>query len=167
MSNDVSLVEFEGPLGELMQQCKSNRFRFEEFKLWLKKVVTGNFKYDKRKDGWTLLENQPRRISSTIEAVPFLKNGEGSVDGEVIATRAIKLDANYGQEDAEWLLEHQDMIPVELRNFYLVFPATKWRNPDGSRGVPYLGWSGDRWRLNFIWLVLDFFDDVRLVRPRK
>lgn len=38
MVNDVSLSEFEGPLGELVQQCKSNRDRFEEFKLWLKKV---------------------------------------------------------------------------------------------------------------------------------
>ncbi len=25
-------------------------------------VVTGNFKFDRRNDGWTLLENSPRRI---------------------------------------------------------------------------------------------------------
>ena len=37
MCNDVSLAEFEGPLTELAQQCK-NRARFDEFKLWLKKV---------------------------------------------------------------------------------------------------------------------------------
>ena len=74
MSHEVSLVEFEGPLGELVQQCKSNRGRFDEFKLWLKKVVTGTFKRDMRKEGWTLLENAPRRISPIIDAVPFLKN---------------------------------------------------------------------------------------------
>ncbi len=78
MSNDVSLAEFEGPLGELVQQCKSNRPRFDEFKLWLKRVATGTFKFDRRKNSWTLLENAPRRISSTIDAVPFLKD-ESSV----------------------------------------------------------------------------------------
>jgi hypothetical protein len=164
--NDVSLTEFEGPLGELVQQCKSNRSRFDEFKLWLKKVATGTFKYDKRKDGWTLLENSSRRISSSIDAVSFLKN-ENLVKGNVMAQRAVELDANYGQEDAEWLLEHQDMIPAELRNFYLVFPATKWRRLVGDRRVPYLRWDGRRWRLNFLWLGLAFRAYVRLVRPRK
>src|SRR3989344_4142449 len=166
MSHEVSLVEFEGPLGELVQQGKSNRGRFDEFKLWLKKVVTGTFKRDMRKEGWTLLENAPRRISSIIDAVPFLKN-KNSVKGDLMATRAVELDANYGQEDAEWLLEHQDMIPVELRSYYLVFPATKWRGLDSRRYVPCLYWDGDRWVLDFHWLDDDFYSDVCLVRPRK
>ncbi len=40
MSKEVSLAEFEGPLTELRQQCsgQNGRSRFEEFKLWLKKV---------------------------------------------------------------------------------------------------------------------------------
>ncbi len=40
MSHEVSLAEFEGPLTELRQQCSggNGRARFEEFKLWLKKV---------------------------------------------------------------------------------------------------------------------------------
>ena len=166
MSHEVSLVEFEGPLGELVQQCKSNRGRFDEFKLWLKKVVTGTFKRDMRKEGWTLLENAPRRISSIIDAVPFLKN-KNSVKGDLMATRAVELDANYGQEDAEWLLEHQDMIPVKLRSYYLVFPATKWRDLDGDRFVPFLYWHGGRWVLRFFWLDDVFRSDDRLVRPRK
>jgi len=129
-------------------------------------VATGNFKYDKRNDGWTLLENTPCRISSIIEAVQFLKN-ESLVKGEVMATRAILLDANYGQEDAEWLLEHQKMISVELRSYYLVFPATKWRGLGGGRSVPCLFWRGDRWVLGFGWLGGDFRSGGRLVRPRK
>ena len=166
MSHEVSLVEFEGPLGELVQQCKSNRTRFDEFKLWLKKVATGNFKRDMRKEGWTLLENIPRRISSIIDAIPFLKN-ESTVNGDVMAMRAVELDANYGQEDAEWLLDNQDKIPAELRKFYLVFPATNWRLLVGYRGVPYLIWFGGRWVLDFYWLGGGFSSGVRLVRPRK
>ena len=167
MKNDVSLAEFEGPLGELVQQCKSNRDRFDEFNLWLKKVITGNFKRDRRKDGWTLLEKTPRRINSIIETVPFLKTDESSVKGEVMATRAVELDANYGQEDAEWLLEHQDKIPAELRQFYLVFPATSWQGRDGGRSVPFLRWRGGRWGLDFVWLVDAFRSADRLVRPRR
>ena len=164
--NDVSLVEFEGPLGELVQQCKSNRGRFDEFKLWLKKVVTGTFKCDMREDGWTLLENSPRRISSIIDAVPFLKN-ESSVKGDMMAARSIELNANYGQEDAEWLLENQDMISVKLRNFCLVFPATKWRDSVGLSRVPCLHWYGGRWCLEILWFAYDFGVLTRLVRPRK
>ena len=166
MSHEVSLVEFEGPLGELVQQCKSNRTRFDEFKLWLKKVATGNFKRDMRKEGWTLLENIPRRISSIIDAIPFLKN-ESTVNGDVMAMRAVELDANYGQEDAEWLLDNQDKIPAELRKFYLVFPATNWRGLDGYRSMPYLHWYDGRWFLDFSWLGRDFSSGDRLVRPRR
>lgn len=130
-------------------------------------VATGNFKRDMRKEDWTLLENQPRRIGGQIAGVPFLNNGESSVNGEVVAERAVTLDANYGQEDAEWLLGHQDMIPAELRNYFLVFPATKWRRPVGGRRVPCLYFDGGRWCLDFGWLDHVFSGDGRLVRPRK
>ena len=89
------------------------------------------------------------------------------MNGEVMATCAIELDANYGQEDAEWLLENQDVIPAELRNFYLVFPATKWRGPDSPRRVSYLSFRGGRWLLRFSWLGDGFGVNFRLVRPRK
>ena len=123
-------------------------------------TVTGNFKRDMRKEGWTLLENAPRRISSVIDGVSFLKDGESFINGEELIRRAcMELDANYGQEDAEWLLEHQDMIPAELRKFYLVFPATKVRSPGGFRRVPGLGWGGDQWGLGFRWLDGDWRSD--------
>ena len=130
-------------------------------------TVTGAFKRDMTKEGWTLLENASRRINGTIDVVPFLKTGESLVKGDVMAQRAVELDGNYSQEDAEWLLEHQDMIPEELRGYYLVFPATKWQGRGGRRGVPYLYWFGDRWILDFHWLELDWRSGGRLVSPRK
>ena len=41
-----------------------------------------NLRFDKRQDGWTLLEHQPRRIVSAtgLELVPFLRSGEDSID---------------------------------------------------------------------------------------
>lgn len=41
LKNEVSVAEMRGPLGELCEQCsgENGRDRFEEFKLWLKKVA--------------------------------------------------------------------------------------------------------------------------------
>ena len=46
MSHEVSFFEMKGPLGELADQCSpenGGRERFDEFKLWLKKVSTRFF----------------------------------------------------------------------------------------------------------------------------
>lgn len=137
-------------------------------------VVTGVsvpvFVHDKTKDDWTLLEHASRRITSAtnLELVPFLKEKESFVSGEEMVRRArVELDANCGQEDAEWLLEHQDEIPAEFRKYYLVFTGTIWRGSRGNRIVPYLGWIGGRWCLGFPWLFNDWVSSGRLVRPRK
>lgn len=117
---------------------------------------------------WKLLENTPRRLTSAnIEAVSFLKGNETYINGEEMVRRAVELDANYGQEDAEFLLEHQADIPKELRSLYLVFPGTKWQGSDEDRDVPCLSWDGGQWVLFFCWLDYDFDGSDRLVRPRK
>lgn len=123
------------------------------------------FKYDKTKDGWKLLEDV---LFDGKEFVPeflgFLKPGESSVNGDVMRLRAKELNVHTGQRHAEWLLEHQDRIPKELRGKYLVFPDTVWRDSVGYRGVPYLGWNGDKWCLNWNWLENDWNDNDRLIR---
>ena len=131
-------------------------------------LVAGNFKRDMRKEGWTLLENAPRRLSSAITGISFLKEGETRINGEEMVRRArFELDADYGQEDAEWLLENQGKISAELRKFYLVFPATVWQALDGDQYVPCLSWGGDQWGLCFSWLDFDFDAFGRLVRSSK
>jgi|SRR3989338_3241729 len=130
----------------------------------------GSFKRDMRKEGWKLLENSPRRITSVagLELVPFLKKGESSIGGEELVRRArAELDANCGQEDAEFLLEHQKEIPEEFRQFYLIFTGTVWGGSGGGRDVAYLFFDGERWCLDFHWLGLDFHSGGRLLRPRK
>ena len=147
-----------GQLFELGRQLRqANGYPFDPFQLkaYLQdaiegrfSAVTGNFKRDMRKEGWTLLENAPHRLSSAIDGVPFLKDRESSIGGEEMARRAhLELDANYGQEDTEWLLDNQDKIPAELRKFYLVFPATVWQDRYGYRPVPCFHRDGDRWIL--------------------
>ncbi|MBU2081865.1 hypothetical protein KKH14_00280 [Patescibacteria group bacterium] len=133
-------------------------------------VSTPIFANDKTKDGWKLLENISRKITSIsdLELVPFLKQGEGSISGEEMVRRAqFELDANYGQEDAEWLLEHQDEIPAEFQKYYIVFTRTIWRDSNDRRSVPYLRWYGGRWYLHFGWLGIGWSSGDRCVRSRK
>lgn len=127
------------------------------------------FKYDKRKDGWRLLEDVSQTLTAAgFDLVPFLDGGEDYAKGDAIAARAVELGASLGQHDAEWLEENQHLISTEYRGkYYLVFPGTKWRDSGGDVCVPCLGWLGDRWVLVFSFLGHGFGSDDRLVRPRK
>ena len=183
MANHVAgdvYYELDGQLMEIKRQLRQQSgypFDLERLKIGLQSLIEGRFLEpidtflrDMRKEGWTLLENSPRRpISVTdLDLVPFLRNGESNIEGEEMLRRArTDLNANYGQEDAEFLLEHQAEIPVEFRKFYLVFPATVWRGSGGGRDVSYLYWDGGRWFLDFGWLGSVWRSGCRLVRPRK
>lgn len=141
-------------LDEVARRVDEGTIPFDETLQALQGIVEGRFAgvassvlvRDMRKEGWTLLEHAPRRIASVadLELVPFLKSGENYIGGEELVLRArMELDANYGQEDAEWLLQHQGEISVEFRQFYLVLTATVWRDASGDRSVPCLSVYGD------------------------
>lgn len=161
---DETIHSLATPEGDAMLE------QFAEIMACASSLAKPTFVHDKRQDGWTLLENVARRITSVrdLELVPFLKGGETSVIGEEMARRArVELDANLGQEDAEFLLAHQDEIPAEFQKYYLVFPGTVWRFSGGCRCVPCFDWGGLRWVLDFFWLGCGWGSDGRLVRPRK
>ena len=110
-------------------------------------------KHDKTVDDWKLIKEgtKPKKFPK-LELVEFLEKGESYINGEEIIKRAVKLKADLNQYHAEYLLEHQDEIPEEWREFCIVFPATVWRHRGGRRYVPCLRWDGDRWYLSFDWL---------------
>lgn len=172
--------DLDGQLNEIKRQLRQNSgYPFDPMALkrHLQKAVEGKFDgvapafvYDKAKDGWTLIENTPRRITSVrdLELVPFLKKGESYVNGEEMVRRArVEFDANYGQEDAEYVLEHEAEIPEEFRSYYLVFSGTVWQDSHGDRDVQYLHWRGRRWYLYWRLLGNDWDSSDCLVRPRK
>lgn len=124
------------------------------------------------KEKWTLLEDVegdiPEGVSTpNLELVEFLNEGESSVVGEEMKKRSVELNGHHGQKLAELLLRNQVQIPKEWRGKYLAFPGTVWQDPDGSRGVPCLDWSGDRWCLSFRWFDFGWGSDDRLVRLRE
>lgn len=132
--------------------------------------VASIFTNDKTKEGWTLFKNVSRRITSVrdLELVSFLKKGEYRVKGATVERRAAELNADLGQEDAEYLLEHQDEIPIEFQKYRLIFPGTVWERWDSSGGnaLPYIR-GGGWWGLGFGWPTDDFDSNARLLRPRS
>lgn len=75
---------------------------------------------------------------------PCLEEGENSVTGDTMMERAKKLNANMGEEDGQFVLEHQDEIHSDFRGkSFLIFMG--WRHPNMLFNVAYLGWDGDEW----------------------
>ncbi|MFO0702986.1 MAG: hypothetical protein U0514_04005 [Candidatus Andersenbacteria bacterium] len=129
-----------------------------------------DFKYDKRKDGWKLLEDvgfEPvlnESLIGKLKAVSFHKKGEDYVNGEEMVVRGRELHgANLGQKHAEWLLDNQHLIPKQFRDKWLVFTRTIWLVPDSDRYVCCLYWGVVGWYLGFRWLRDDWLRGGRLL----
>ncbi len=163
-------------LDEVARRVDQGTLPYEDTMSALQLVAEGElprprFKRDMTKEaGWTLESdvgfNPAIRSIIELGLVNFLNDDEQSVSGDGLAKRAKLLNANLGQKHAEWLLDHHEEIPEEWRGVVLVFPGTVWRRTDGHRPVPYLGWIGRRWRLDFHWLDIRLRSGARLVRPR-
>ena len=119
------------------------------------------FKNNKESEGWKLISNNPLSITKDFEVYSFLE-GEERIDGDTLLKRD---KIKYGQEDAEWLLDNQELLK-DYKDFYLIFLGTVWEGSDGRRRVAGLDFGGRQWCLRFSWL--GYFDsDARLLRPRK
>ncbi|MBI4991662.1 MAG: hypothetical protein HZB99_00390 [Candidatus Harrisonbacteria bacterium] len=129
------------------------------------------YDYDKTKSGWTLLEDTSFDGKQFVpDIVEFLKPNESYVRGDVMKQRAKELNAHLSQRHAEYLLEHQDLIPKEWQGkYYLIFPGTVWQDWYGGQRVAYLYWDGDQWNLSFFWLEIESWGGPagRLVGLRK
>ncbi len=95
----------------------------------------------------------------------FLQGDEKFVKGDVMVKRAVEMGANLGEDDGEYLLKHQDEIPVALRG-KVVFVFTDWRHPAYPGYVYYVDWSGGRWIRDWFWLGRDFREDDRVLRRK-
>ncbi len=103
--------------------------------------------------------------SRTYQIMDFMRKGEKSVRGCVMVERAKKMQANLGQGDGQYLLDHQEEIPVTLRGrVAFVFPD--WRKDDDPEYVIYIAWDGNRWVKFWGWLPAVFYINHRLLRPK-
>lgn len=130
-----------------------------------------DFQFDKTSDGWELVENVTPEGEPTLALDTFLREGESRVIGHIMLERAKedaeKRGARAGQLHAERMLKYQYKIPVEWREFYLMFTGTVWRSPRGVLYVPCLRWYTAGWHLDWYWLGLNCYDYAHLVRLNK
>ncbi len=76
----------------------------------------------------------------TYDILNFLLDSERSVTGQKIVERAKDMDAHLGEEDAQYILDHQKDIPVALRG--KVFMFTDWTSVGGDHVYIYsVCWS--------------------------
>jgi hypothetical protein len=125
------------------------------------------FRCDFSHEGYTLKENT-RLLSGTVDLRPlsFIEDCENDLKGIEIVERAIKLNANLGQLDAEKILENQDNIPVELRHLRIIFTGTVWlKNNTKIEFIPCLSWNGKYWVLDLIWLGFGWGSSAILLAP--
>lgn len=134
-------------------------------------ALTSYFRFDRRIDpwNWRLLEDVPQTITPAgLELVPLSESQESYVGSDLMSALAVELGANCGQHDAEFLLENQHLVPVELRGrCHLVFPGTKWRDLNGRVRISCICWNGDEPCLTTEFLDNNFKHTGFLVRPRK
>ncbi|TSC84381.1 MAG: hypothetical protein G01um101413_676 [Parcubacteria group bacterium Gr01-1014_13] len=119
-----------------------------------------------KKKGWAIVENvKPSKFEvKDLELVSILKDGEESVDGDTMRQRATNLKANFGLDDAKYILDHQAEIPVEFRGKYLIFPGTLF----DCMHIPSIRWEDGKWQFGFIPVSFGFNygDDDLLVRSK-
>jgi hypothetical protein len=99
----------------------------------------------------------------TYELLSFFKGNEKS--GDVMVAHAEKMNANLGEEDAEWFLKHQAEIPVALRQGVIIV-FTGWREPGGPGRVARVDWNGGRWVQSWCWLGWNWDSKSRLPRRK-
>ena len=169
---DGVLGKFARQLNDWFRRVREGSLNHEEVARAVQNIINRGhpFVNDRRKDGWELLEDVDFSpiIAEKLEPITFLRAGENSISGREMVRRAREeLRANLGQRHAEYLLEHQQDIPKEFREYYIVFTGTVWRPPGGRLLVACLRWRGEQWVLNFSWLEAAWSSVDRLARPRE
>lgn len=172
--SDEKLGEFARKQNDWFRRVQGGFLDPDEVAKAVQQIIdrSQKFQRDMQKEDWELIEDvgETNLLSvNQLELVSFLFSGEGFITGEELVQRAKKMHTNLGQRQAEYLLDHQDQIPGEWRQYYLIFPGTIWRSHHGNPFVPYLDFDRlrGRWVLNFRWLNRGFGVSSRLLRPRE
>ncbi|MEA3449649.1 MAG: hypothetical protein U9Q85_01570 [Patescibacteria group bacterium] len=78
------------------------------------------------------------------DILDFLEVGEMFVVGHTMVKRAKEMNANLGKEDGEYILKHQNDIPVALRE-KVVFIFSDWHLSGFPGDACFVCWLGDEW----------------------
>ncbi len=104
---------------------------------------------------WKILKNvEPSNIEAkNIELVSYLEKDEKPIGGVPLFQRAVILEANLCLIDGWNLYQHQNDIPVEMREKRIALPGTLLLDSVGSINLACLDWVefDSQWHLGFYW----------------
>ncbi|MDX1535665.1 MAG: hypothetical protein R3346_02825 [Candidatus Spechtbacterales bacterium] len=129
------------------------------------------FERDMAKEcGWALFFDTgfSPHISSVrdFDVVEFLYRDEQYIKWPEFQERAFTLNANLGQEVAEYLLKHQEEIPADWRQkMYLLFPGTIWKK-ESTFFIPALSFNlNNEWGMQFLRHDSNFHGQLLTAHP--
>ena len=127
------------------------------------------FKYNKIEQKWTLIENvkeqeilPPDQLNLTT---PFIDQ-EKCIFGRELIKRAANTKCNFSQYQAEYLLDHQEQIPMDWRPYCIIFPGTIWADSANRKNVPYIVYKRTGWELSYYWVESPFASASRLLKRK-
>jgi len=121
-------------------------------------------------DGWKIERYVlPNRFEvRDLEFIPFLYGGELFLRGEDIMERVNELCANeLGLADAKYVLDHQDQIPADLREYTLFFAGAILCDDSKECRVPYLVFLNNAWTIEFYWMRDEWGGNFRVARFKR
>ncbi len=117
-------------------------------------VPVEDFGHDFSKDGkFRLVKTMPPLTGChKFDIVPILKSSEDPICSEEMFRRARELGAGFiGQTEAEKILKHQEKIPRDRRNQFILFTGTTWESTrDHKQYLPYIRFDGNKWVMDLL-----------------
>ena len=98
-----------------------------------------------------LLTDELKIGNRTYKMIDFVDAKKNSVDGATMCERAEQMGVDRSEEDGQYLLDHREDIPEELRD-HIIFPFTDWRVPNRPDCAYYVSWYGGEWIRGWRWL---------------
>lgn len=107
----------------------------------------------------------------TLGGVPFdilglFQGDEESVKRDLIVARAKEVSAHNGEKEFDYLIKHQNDIPVAFRG-KITFVFTDAPSQGEPGYVLSLHWGTDLWVARWLWLDRGWFDDYRVLRRKS
>lgn len=148
-----------GFLGDLLKANVGQMNRHELRSLCRLSPITpvfrciSNLEHSMVESGWKLKDDRNIAVDGgvnfTVRLVDIFEGEEQVISGEELLKRAKEKGANYSQRFAEAMIRRQYLIPIEWRQYCLIFPETHWVDSSGEAYVPGIDYI-DTWVIGFL-----------------
>ena len=152
---DEQYGQLQRRLDEVARRVDEGTILFQDTMDVLQKIV----------EGLNKLPTTMTIAGRTYEILGFLQEDETSIKGERMVSRVKEMSAHLGEDDGQHLLDHQNEIPVALREVVFVF--TNWQHRGDPESVNCVCWRDAHWVQGWNSLNQDWRDFFRALRRKS